>query len=171
MKSKHTGTNYRKRVRLLKSGLPRLVVRKTNSMVIGQLVEYSLTGDKTIASVHGSDLAKYGWSFGFKNSSACYMAGFLLGKKTGGREAILDNGHRTMKKDSFIYFFVRGAKDAGMKVRSGELPVTEGRIFGEHIANHYSKRTGNQFSALGEKVNNIKAEMDKTLEKLNSYGK
>ncbi|EEZ92675.1 MAG: hypothetical protein BJBARM4_0725 [Candidatus Parvarchaeum acidiphilum ARMAN-4] len=33
-------TNYRKRLELLKSGIPRLVVRKTDKSVIAHIVEY-----------------------------------------------------------------------------------------------------------------------------------
>ena len=46
-------TNYRKRLELLKSGIPRVVVRKTDKSVIAHIVQYSEEGDKTIAMVRG----------------------------------------------------------------------------------------------------------------------
>ena len=39
-------TDYRRRLKLLLSGKPRLVVRKTSNHAIAQLVEYTLQGDK-----------------------------------------------------------------------------------------------------------------------------
>ncbi len=172
MMRKNKTTNYRARLGMLKSRLPRLVVRKTNSMIIGQIVEYGESGDKTLASVYSKELRSYGWNFGLKNSPAAYLSGFLLGKKSSAKEAILDKGTRTLKKDSFIYYFMKGASDAGIDVHTKEFDITEDRLSGKHIVEYASKGvTGNQFSAVGKTINNMKDEFDNVLKKLNEYGK
>ncbi len=164
-------TNYKKRLGLLKSGLPRLVVRKTDHQIIAQLIEYDAKGDKTISSAYGKELAKYGWDISFKNIPAAYLLGVLIAKKSDRREAILDKGSRTLKKDSFIYYLVKGAQNSGLNLHAEELPVSDDRMFGAHIMNHLSTKKGNQFAVKAEKIKNIKQELDKALEKINSYGK
>lgn len=167
MKSDNRTTNYRKRLKMLKSGLPRLVVRKTDSTIIGQVILYFENGDKTVASAYGRDLVSYGWTLGTKNIPAAYLTGFLLAKRSASKEAILDKGNRTLKKDSFIYYFLKGAQDGGMNTHAGELPITDDRLYGAHIANHYEKRSGNQFLSTNEKVKNIREEISKVIEKIN----
>lgn len=159
-------TNYRKRLELLKSGLPRLVVRKTDSSVIAHIVEYGKDGDKTIAMVRGNDLKKLGWPFSGKNSSASYLLGYLLGRKANVKEAILDKGNRTLKENSFIYYVMKGLHDYGVDVHSNDIKADEKRMYGEHISDYYKNRKGNQFSAVGDKIGNIREEFNKTLENI-----
>ncbi|MCL5009382.1 MAG: 50S ribosomal protein L18 [Candidatus Parvarchaeota archaeon] len=168
---KRKQTEYRKRLSMLKSGLPRIVVRKTRNVVIGQIIEYRETGDITTGSAYGSDLKKYGWEFSLKNIPAAYLTGFLLAKKSGAKEAILDKGSRTLKKDSFVYYLLKGAKDGGMNVHADELPISEERLYGSHISSYYDKRTGNQFSSTNEKVKNIKEEINRVMERIKQDGK
>ena len=54
-------TNYRKRLALLKSGLPRAVVRFTNSKVMIQITNFEGKGDRVLAAASSSDLEKMGW--------------------------------------------------------------------------------------------------------------
>src|SRR5699024_7753435 len=54
-------TDYHQRLRLLKSGKPRLVARKSNRHVRAQLVTPSPDGDETHASASSADLEEYGW--------------------------------------------------------------------------------------------------------------
>jgi len=54
-------TDYHQRLRLLKSGKPRLVARKSNKHTTAQLITPGPQGDETLASAHSSDLAEYGW--------------------------------------------------------------------------------------------------------------
>ena len=49
-------TNYHKRLALLKSGKPRLVVRKTLNHHVAQIVLYDPKGDRTIVSAHTREL-------------------------------------------------------------------------------------------------------------------
>jgi large subunit ribosomal protein L18 len=159
-------TNYRKRLELLKSGIPRLVVRKTDKSVIAHIVEYKEGGDKTLAMVRGNELKKFGWNFSNKNAPASYLLGYLLGKKSNIKEVILDKGNRTLKENSFIYYVLKGMHDFGVDVHSEDIKIDEKRLYGEHIANYYPNRNGNQFSAVGEKVKNIKEDFNKTLENI-----
>ncbi len=159
-------TNYRKRLELLKSGIPRVVVRKTDKAVIAHIVQYGEEGDKTIAMVRGNDLKKFGWNFSGKNSSASYLIGYLLGKRSNVKEAILDKGNRTLKENSFIYYVMKGLHDFGVDVHSDDIKIDEKRLYGEHISSYYGNRNGNQFSAVGDKIKNIKEEFNKTLENI-----
>jgi len=54
-------TDYKSRLNLLKSGLPRLVIRKTNKFVTGQIIESEIAQDKVIVSSSSRDLLKKGW--------------------------------------------------------------------------------------------------------------
>jgi len=72
-------TDYRKRLRLLKSGKPRLVVRRFLNSVQCQVISYEKTGDKTIASASSLDLKKAGWKAHAGNIPAAYLVGFLCG--------------------------------------------------------------------------------------------
>ena len=55
-------TRYDKRLAYVKSGLPRMVVRKSNRYVLVQFVEFNSTGDKCIVSISGNKLKKdYKW--------------------------------------------------------------------------------------------------------------
>ena len=159
-------TNYRKRLELLKSGIPRLVVRKTDNSVIAHVVEFGESGDKTIAMVRGTDLKKFGWELSSKNSPASYLVGYLLGKKSNIKEVILDKGNRTLKENSFIYYVLKGLSDFGVNVHSDNIKIDEKRLYGEHISGYYPDRKGNQFSAAGEKIKNIREDFNKTLENI-----
>ena len=91
-------TDYRRRMRLLRSGAPRAVVRISNTRTLCQLVTYDADGDQVLMTVTGSDLvATYGWSESHSRKSvpASYLVGYALGKAAtaaGHEEAILDIG-------------------------------------------------------------------------------
>ena len=133
-------TDYNKRLQLLLSRKPRLVVRFTNYKIIGQLVEFSEKGDKVLIGVDSSALKKLGWESSLKNISAAYLIGFLLGKKIvakGTNEAILDTGLRTPLKKGKTYAFLKGIIDAGLNVPAGneEIFPDNLRIEGQHLKN------------------------------------
>ena len=75
-------TDYKKRLALLKSGLPRLVIRGSNKNMQVQLVEYQEDGDKVLATTRASDLKKQGWNKSTGNLPAAYLTGLLLAKKS-----------------------------------------------------------------------------------------
>ncbi|MCX8168960.1 MAG: 50S ribosomal protein L18 [Candidatus Methanomethylicia archaeon] len=147
-------TDYRRRLKLVISGRPRLVVRKTNRYVIAQIIEAKIGGDKTIVSACTKELEKYGWKYSFKNIPACYLLGLVVGYraiKAGLREAILDLGLHRPTKGSKVFAVAKGALDAGLKVPiSIDIIPDNDRISGKHIKEYMNKIISeswkNQFS-------------------------
>ena len=150
-------TNYRKRLKLLLSGKPRLVVRRSLKYIRAQIVEYSKEGDKTIASAESRELKKMGWNFACDNIPAAYLTGLLIGKRAlekGVKEAVLDMGLYSSTKGNRIYALVKGATEVGLKVPvdEGMFPSDE-RIRGEHIAkNDKFKELPKIFEEIKKKV-------------------
>lgn len=141
-------TDYRKRIALLKSGKPMLIVRKSNKYVFGQIALFDLKGDKIIVHAHSNELKKFGWPFALKNLPAAYLTGLLLGvraKKAGYEIAIPNLGMQRKAMKGILFAFLKGAKDAGLQVPLGEEAIPdESRIKGEHIA-AYFKQNRNHF--------------------------
>jgi len=136
-------TNYHRRKKLLISGLPRLVARKTNKHIIAQIVEASIEGDRVLASAHSSELRKkFGWLGSLKNLPAAYLTGLLCGYralKRNVKKAILDIGLQTPSKGARVFAVMKGCIDAGIEIPHGEeiLPSEE-RIKGQHISDYAS---------------------------------
>ena len=135
-------TNYRKRLKLVLSRKPRLVVRVTNRRVIAQVVEYSPEGDRVIAGVDSSMLKKFGWKGCIGNTPAAYLIGLLIAKKAlskGIHEVVLDIGLHSPIKGSKVFAALRGAVEGGLMVpHSPDVFPDDSRIRGEHIAGYYS---------------------------------
>ncbi len=129
-------TNYKKRLLMVKSGKPRLVIRKTLKSIIVQLVEFHETGDKTLVSAIGKELPKFGWKAGIGNLPAAYLTGLLLAKRAKGKvdEAILDIGMQHPSKGGRIFAALNGAMDGGLKINAEKsvFPKPE-RLSGKHI--------------------------------------
>ena len=138
-------TNYQKRLKILLSSKPRLVVRKSLGNVTAQIVEYSEKGDKIIATVTGKELKKYGWNFSMKNTCGAYLIGLLVAKKANEKNikaAVLDIGLNKSVPGSKIYAVLKGAVDYGLKVpHSDNVLPNEERIQGKHIE-EYAKKLG-----------------------------
>ncbi len=134
-------TDYRKRLKLVKSGLPRLVVRRTNRYIIAQVIRSKLGGDETLITVTSKKLADYGWKAGFKNTPAAYLTGFLAGllaKKKGVEKAVVDIGLHRAVKGSKVFAVIKGFIDAGVDVTAGEeVFPEEDRIRGVPIMEYY----------------------------------
>ncbi|MFH1786373.1 MAG: 50S ribosomal protein L18 [archaeon] len=126
-------TDYTARLGMLRGNLPRFVVRSTNSRILCQLVDYSKEGDKTTASVGSDALKQYGWKAGGANTSAAYLTGLLLGKKSGAKKAILDIGLSTSVKGAKVYAAAKGLQDAGVEIAIGDVVPDESRISGTHV--------------------------------------
>ncbi len=130
-------TNYKKRLALLKSGRPRLVVRKSNRHVVLQLVAYEPAGDRVLATVSSKQLLKHGWTHSTKSTPAAYLTGFLLAKRAKElevTEAIVDLGFQKHRAGTAIYAAVKGAIDAGLSIPVGEEIFPAGdRINGAHL--------------------------------------
>ncbi len=140
-------TNYRKRLRLLLSGKPRFVVRKSLNSITVQLAKYSKEGDNVLVTVNSGNLVKYGWKAGRGNLPSAYLTGLLAAKKArakGLSEAVLDTGRYTSVKGSRIYAAVKGAVDAGLKIPCSDVMFpSEDRIKGKHIEEHWKKNKKN----------------------------
>ncbi|MCD6524037.1 MAG: 50S ribosomal protein L18 [Thermococcus sp.] len=134
-------TNYHKRLKLLKSKKPRLVVRKTLNHHIAQIIVYDPKGDRTIVSAHTRELIRdYGWKGHTGNTPSAYLLGLLIGykaKQAGIEEAILDIGLHPPTRGSSVFAVLKGAVDAGLNVpHSEEIFPEDYRIRGEHVAEY-----------------------------------
>ena len=133
-------TDYHRRLRLLRSGAPRAVVRVSNTQVICQLVSYNPGGDAILHSVNGKSLTdSCAWpeDASKKSIPACYVAGYALGKKAvsaGNHEAVLDIGLAASSPGSRVFSALKGMIDAGLDIPHGTsvLPSEE-RLSGKHI--------------------------------------
>ncbi|MFW9769377.1 MAG: 50S ribosomal protein L18 [Candidatus Thorarchaeota archaeon] len=154
-------TNYYRRRRLLQSRSPRLVVRKTNSATIVQVINATVIGDSTVASAISTELSNHGWVAGTGNLPSAYLTGLLAGlraKNRGVKEAILDVGLNPPVKGSRVYAALKGAVDAGLDVpHDPEVLPDESRITGEHIVASFEHfgTDSNMFSKLGKKKTTI----------------
>ncbi|RLI49647.1 MAG: 50S ribosomal protein L18 [Candidatus Thorarchaeota archaeon] len=153
-------TDYYRRRRLLLSRLPRLVVRKTNTKVIVQVVTAHVVGDMTVASAVSTELANYGWEAGTANLPAAYLTGLLAGlraKAKGITTAVLDIGLNPPIRGSKVYAALKGALDAELEIpHDPEILPSEERITGQHIVEAFkyfgeNPGHGHQFSKLGKK--------------------
>ncbi|WP_181685434.1 50S ribosomal protein L18 [Halorhabdus salina] len=133
-------TDYHQRLRLLKSGKPRLVARLSNSQARAQLVTTGPNGDETVAAATANDLAEYGWDAPTGNLPAAYLTGLLAGLRAieaGYEEAVLDIGLNTPTPGSKVFAIQEGAVDAGLEIPHNDDVLAEWpRTRGEHIAEY-----------------------------------
>ena len=137
-------TNYAKRLALLKSMKPRMVVRKSNRSVLAHFVSYAENGDVTVAAASSRELAKFGWH-GSSNTPTAYLTGLLAGKRAkekGVDEFVLDIGLATPSRGALAFAAVKGAIDAGLKTKYEEDMVDAERMRGEHIAKYAGSLKG-----------------------------
>lgn len=144
-------TSYTKRMQLLVSRKPRVVVRFTNQRIIAQVIDFTTSGDKVVVGVNSSELQKQGWPYSCKNIPAAYLTGLLLGKaaqKKGYTEGILDTGFKTPLRKGKSYAFLKGVLDAGLRIPHGEddmFPPVE-RLSGKHIQEFARHKNAPQFT-------------------------
>ena len=133
-------TDYHQRLRLLKSGKPRLVARLSNSQARAQLVTTGPNGDETVAAAQSNDLAEYGWEAPTGNLPAAYLTGLLAGLRAidaGYEEAVLDIGLNTPTPGSKVFAIQEGAIDAGLEIPHNDDVLADWeRTSGEHIAEY-----------------------------------
>jgi len=141
-RKRESRTNYKKRLAMLKCGLPRLVVRRTNTCLICHVVEYSEKGDKTLVHADSGMLRKYGWTYGLKNMPAAHLLGVFVGelaKKLKIKGAVFDIGLQH-KKSSRLFAVLKGTLDSGLDVKHDELALpNEERIQGKHLGDKLAK--------------------------------
>ncbi len=144
-------TDYKRRIKILASGKPRVIVRKTLRRMIIQIAETGEKGDKIISTTDSKTLEKYGWKHP-ANICTSYLTGLLAGKlikeKIKG-EIIPDLGKKPHKGGK-IYAALKGMIDSGINIAHDPLvfPQQE-RINGSHI-----------------KKENFKTEMETTKNKI-----
>ena len=133
-------TDYRLRYRLLKSGKPLFIVRRSLRYIYVSISIPEEGGDRTLFTISSKILnKKYNW-VGLKNTPAAYLTGLIAGKKAlkmGIKDAILNLGYAFSKKATIPFAAVTGANDAGMNIPiGGEALVDEYRLKGGHIADY-----------------------------------
>lgn len=173
-------TNYIRRLKILASNKPRLVVRKSLKNIQASIIEYDKIGDIVKVSSHSSNLKKFGWLYGTGNLPASYLVGFLLGKRASKKylDVVFDIGLNKSVEGTRIYAVLAGALDAGLKVPhdKGILPSTE-RIMGKHIMDYagslrkedslfkkqfsFQLKNNNDPSDIVRKFGEVKANIDK----------
>ncbi|MFH0715173.1 MAG: 50S ribosomal protein L18 [Candidatus Diapherotrites archaeon] len=164
-------TDYSKRLALLKTERPRMVVRLSNQYVRCQIVHFKPEGDEALASVYSKQLKKIGWNGSGKNLPACYLTGFWMGREAlqkGISEAILDMGMKTPVHGGRVFAVLKGAVDAGLKIPHDEkaFPPLE-RIQGKHIesfAKALGEGKGNRFSKSESSIPEMMEKVKKALE-------
>ncbi|AEA46977.1 50S ribosomal protein L18 [Archaeoglobus veneficus] len=165
-------TNYKKRLKLLLSRKPRLVVRVTNKRIIAQVVEYSPEGDRVIAAADSSMLPQFGWKGDLNNTPAAYLTGLLIAKKAlskGVSEAVLDIGLHAPTRGSRVFAVLRGAVEGGLDVpHSPEVFPDDSRIMGEHIAAYYEEAPEKfaEYERRGLKPSDLPAHVDEIKSKI-----
>lgn len=145
-------TDYRVRSKLLRSGRPRVVVRKTLNQTIVQFIVPDATGDRVLATAQSIELKDHGWSAGTGNLPAAYLTGFLAGRRAaakGLKEAILDIGVQRPSRGGRLFAALQGLLDAGVAVPHDKdvLPPKD-RVRGAHIGDDVPK----QFDAVKSKL-------------------
>jgi len=149
-------TDYKARRIMLTSGLPRIVVRRTNKYFILQAVESVEAQDKIIATMTSKELLKNGWDEkkggSLKSIAAGYLTGILFAKKlnavqspasnrhdpTGPRSKvqskyIVDLGMARTEKGGRVFGVVAGLVEGGLDVPANDKVFpSEDRLMGEH---------------------------------------
>jgi large subunit ribosomal protein L18 len=131
-------TNYRKRAALLLSRSSFIVAKISDQNISSQVLKPTINGDIVICSAHSRELRKYGWKGSMNSLPACFLTGFLLGKKSvanATNNAILYTG--TDPFTSRVAACLKGIVAAGVNVPVSQenLPIDD-RINGKHIAEY-----------------------------------
>ncbi len=142
-------TDYRKRLNMLKSKLPRLVVRRSNKNIICQIIEFDSKGDKTVFSAHTRELKAFGW-LPKVNTPTAYLVGLLLAKKTKSKinKVILDIGRYTASKNNIAFSVAKALIDSGIECPMNQEMIDSARISGTHISNYAKSLDGEKFKNL-----------------------
>jgi large subunit ribosomal protein L18 len=131
-------TDYRVRLRLLKSGEPRAVVRLSDRRVRVALVAFDPTGDRVLASADSRELGQIEFPPGsFASTPAAYLTAYLAGMRAKARgtvSAVLDAGLRHPTEGGRLAAALKGLLDAGIEIPHGEggFPAAD-RLNGKHL--------------------------------------
>jgi large subunit ribosomal protein L18 len=137
-------TNYAKRLGMLKSGLPRMVVRKSGRGILVQFIEFSAAGDKVLACCNSDELRAFGWA-PRSNAPTAYLSAMHAAKKAKAKGAstfILDIGMQTPSKGAIAFAAAQGAQDAGLKTNYDGSMIAAEQINGAHIQKYAQSLAG-----------------------------
>jgi large subunit ribosomal protein L18 len=132
-------TDYRIRLRLLKSGRARAVVRLTDRRIRVAVVAYDPVGDRVLAAADSRELGRLEFpAASLASTPAAYLTAYLAGlraKAAGTGAAVLDAGLRHPTEGGRIAAALKGLLDAGIEVPHGEggFPSSD-RLNGTHLA-------------------------------------
>ncbi|MGP8076547.1 MAG: 50S ribosomal protein L18 [Thermoplasmata archaeon] len=131
-------TDYRVRLRLLKSGTDRAVVRFSDRRVRVSIVRYDPVGDRVIASAESAELGRLGFpASSLSSTPAAYLTAYLAGlrsKSAGSESVVLDTGILHPTEGGRLSAALKGLLDAGVEVPHGEgvFPSAD-RLNGAHL--------------------------------------
>jgi len=131
-------TDYRVRLRLLRAGEPRAVVRFSGRRVRVAIVRYDPAGDRVVAAAESAELGPLGFpSSSLSSTPAAYLTAYLAGlrsKSAGAESVVLDTGIRHPTEGGRLSAALKGLLDAGLEVPHGEggFPSAE-RLSGAHL--------------------------------------
>jgi large subunit ribosomal protein L18 len=132
-------TDYRIRLKLLKSGQARAVVRLTDRRIRVAVVAYDPGGDRVVAAADSRELGGLQFPPGsLASTPAAYLTAYLAGlraKEAGTGAAVLDTGLRHPTEGGRLAAALKGLLDAGVEVPHGEggFPSPD-RLNGTHLA-------------------------------------
>jgi large subunit ribosomal protein L18 len=134
-------TNYKKRLKLIKSKKLRSVVRASVNHIHVQFIKSKFGGDEIIVGAHSNELSKsFDWKANTGNIPSSYLTGYIAGlraKKEGVEEALLDLGIFYHKNRVLAAF--KGILDSGISIPHREkfFPESlEERYNGSHIEDY-----------------------------------
>lgn len=129
-------TNYRKRKAVLLSRRNFITVKLSNQNIHCQLIQPAMKGDLVLAHASSKELEKHSWKGSANNLSACYLVGYILGKKMLSKK--LDSAILYTGKTSFtskVAACLKGISSAGVNVPLSEESLPDdNRINGGHIS-------------------------------------
>jgi large subunit ribosomal protein L18 len=131
-------TDYRVRLRLLKSDLPRAVVRFSERRIRVSIVAFDPVGDRVVAVAESGELSGITFPTASQSSTpAAYLTAYLAGlraKSAGTESAVLDAGLRHPTVGGRLSAALKGLLDAGIEIPHGEggFPKND-RLNGTHL--------------------------------------
>ena len=144
---KENKTDYLNRLKLLKSGIPRIVFRKTNKYLLVQYVTSKEAQDKVELNITSKELLKHGWPEEFKGSlksiPAAYLTGILISNKIKEKKLknpIVDFGMQRVLHKTKVYSFLKGLIDAGLEISCDKKNFpNEETLNGKFLKKDFSK--------------------------------
>jgi large subunit ribosomal protein L18 len=147
LKRKRKGkTDYKSRLKFLKSNKTRITIRPSTKDLIIQAVNFVEGGDKVLCAAKATDLKKIGWDYNTGNVPSAYLVGLYFGSKNKDKvkEAIIDLGRRSITKGDRLAATIKGLVDSGINIpHSDSIFPAENKINGTSIV-EYAKSLSNE---------------------------